>query len=101
MAENKENKLSVEPERKKRPYDSDVSARYRKYRNEYAKNKLKVYTFRLNKTTEEGQKIISYMEQKENINEYLRELVLADIKRQKAKEKREFKKLLQQELEHK
>lgn len=95
MAKIKENKLSEEPKKRIRPYDSDVSARYRKYRNEYSKNKLRAYAFRLNRTTEEGQNIISYLDQKDNINEYLRDLVLADIKRQKAKEKRELKKLQQ------
>jgi hypothetical protein len=83
---------AVKVKKKRNAYDPEVAKRYRSYRNEYAKNHLKVYPIRLNKDTEEGAYLIEYLDTVKNVNEYFRKLVLADIKKQERKKKREEKK---------
>ncbi len=90
---------NVVPEEKKKykrnEYRKEYNKKYAKYRNEYAKENLKVILFRLNKNTDEGQKIIKKLESEDNINLYLRTLILSDIKKEERKKKREEKKLNQ------
>ena len=52
-----------------------------KRNTEYAKKNMKQIRFVLNKNT--NQDLIDYLETKENVNKYLRDLIIADMEKNK------------------
>lgn len=52
-----------------------------KRNTEYAKKNMKQIRFVLNKNT--NQDLIDYLETKENVNKYLRDLIIADMEKKK------------------
>lgn len=90
----KDNQIPEEKHKYRRnEYRKEYNKKYAEYRNNYVKENLKVILFRINKYTDEGKKIIQRIESVDNINLYLRTLVLEDIKKEERKKKREEKKM--------
>jgi hypothetical protein len=63
-------------------YNSDYAKKFRNYRNDYAKNNYKQILLRFNKTTRSGRGYIKWLEEQENIHEYIRDLIETDMLRQ-------------------
>lgn len=60
-------------------YDPEQAKRYAAYRNTYAKENIKQISIRLNKTNHEDFMIIMHLEDVDNINKYIKDLILKDM----------------------
>lgn len=60
-------------------YDPEQAKRYAKYRNEYAKENIKQISIRFNKTNHDDFMMIMHLEDIDNINKYIKELILKDM----------------------
>lgn len=69
-------------------YDPVKAKKYNAYRNEYSKKNLKLVVFRLNKNNEVDQKIIDRLRSRDNQTEYLRNLILEDMRLEHDREMR-------------
>ena len=57
--------------------------KFRQYQNEYNRNRYQLFGLRFNKETD--QEIIDYLKAQDNLTDYFRKVVLADMKKHKKK----------------
>ena len=66
-----------------RPWKIEEYEKFRKYQTAFNKTRYKMYGFRLLKDDEEDQRLIGWLNDRENLNVYIRELIEKDFRKHK------------------